>query len=130
MIGEEHHPGAGIQPGLVQRVQYLADRGVGRGDGPVEVGEIAAYLRGVGQVVGQLDGRAVGRLVAVSRIGTVGFEKSRRQQKRLPVGLRVLRPQPVSDLVHHVVAVRVRHVELVEAQAFWVGGLVLHTEKR
>ena len=83
MIGEEHHPGVGIQSGFDQRVQNPADRGVGRGDGAVKVGEIAAHLRGVGQVVGQIDGRAVRRLVAVPRVGPVGFEEPRRQQERL-----------------------------------------------
>ena len=37
--------------------------------------------------------------------------------------------KPLPNLVHHVLAVRVRHVELVEAQSLRVRGLVLHAEK-
>ncbi len=55
MVGEEDHPGAGVQSGVGKGVQYSADRRVGGGDGSVEFGQILAYLNGIGQIVGRID---------------------------------------------------------------------------
>ena len=83
MVGEEHHPGAGVQAGVGQRVQYSAHRGVGGRDGAVEVGQILAHLNGIGEIVRRIDGVGVGGLVAIPRIRSVRFEEAGRQHERL-----------------------------------------------
>ncbi len=83
MVGEEDHPGALVQPGGGKGVQYPADRGVGGRDGSVELGQILAYLNGIGQIVGQIDSVGVGGFVTLSRVWPVGFEEPGRQQERL-----------------------------------------------
>ena len=111
MVGEEHHPRAGVQPGIGERVQYPADCGVGGRDGSVEFGQILAYLNGIGQIVGRIDSGGVGRLVAIPRIGPVRFEKARGQQKWSAA---VVVAQPLLSPLDDVFAVGVRYVELVE----------------
>ena len=129
VICEEHHPGGGVKSGLSQRVQQPADCCVGRGDGPVEAGPILAHLGSIGQVVRQIDGRAVDRLVAFLRVGPVDFEEPGRQQEWSSGTNRGDLAQPPLGFIHHVLAVGVRHVKLVVSQPLRVGRLVLHTEK-
>lgn len=76
MIGEEHHPGRGVQARLGQGVEQLAHRGVGDGDRAVEVGEVLPHVGEVGKVVGQLHGVGVGGFVAFPRVGSVRFEEA------------------------------------------------------
>ncbi|KXW66219.1 hypothetical protein MPHL43070_21105 [Mycolicibacterium phlei DSM 43070] len=124
VVGQEHHPGGAVQAGLGERVEQPADGGVGDGDRAVEVGEVLAHLRGVGQVVGHLDRRGVGGFVTV--VGPVGLEEPGGEQERSVrrVG------EPAGGPLHDVLAVGVGDVELVEAQLGRVGGLVLHAEQR
>ena len=126
MVGEEDHPGAGVQSGGGKGVQYLADRGVGGRDGSVEISQILPYLNGIGQIVGRIDSVGVGGFVTVSRIRPVGFEEPGSQQERL-IGVMVA--QPLLSAFNNVLAVGVRHVELVETQPRRMGCLVLHSEK-
>ena len=126
VVGDEHHPRAGVQSGGGKRVQYPADRGVGGRDGSVEVGQILAHLNGIGQIVGRIDSGGVGRFVAIPRIRAVRFEEAGRQQK-WSAGVMVA--QPLLSPFHHIFAVGVRYVELVETQPRRVGCLVLHSEK-
>ena len=114
VVGEEHHPGVAVQAGLGQGVEQLADRGVGDGDRAVEVGEVLPHVGDVGQVVGQVDGVGVGGFVAVARVGPVRLEEAGGQQERL---LPAHRRSHWVAVLDDVLAVRVRHVELVEARA-------------
>ena len=126
VVGHEHHPGRAVESGLGQGVEQLPDRGVGHRDRAVEVGQVLAHVGQVGQVVGQADRVGIGRLVPFPRIGPVRLEEARGQQERSRRRL----AQPAGGPLDHVLAVRVRHVVLIEPEPRRKRGLVLHAEQR
>jgi hypothetical protein len=125
VVGHEDHPGALVQPGGFERVQDLADGGVGDGDGSVEVGEVLTHVVRVGQVVGQRDAIRVRGGVPLVGVRPVRLEESCGQQERL--GRRG--HQPVDGLLDDVLAERVADVVLVETEPRRVRSLVLHAEE-
>ena len=62
VVGHEHHPGVAVQPGVVQDVQQLSDRGVGDRDRAVEIRQVLPDRRGC-----RADNRA-----RVTRAGSAG----------------------------------------------------------
>jgi hypothetical protein len=112
VVGHEDHPRGAVEAGLGEGVEQFADRGVGHRDRAVEIGEVGSDVGGVGQVVRHRDGLGRSGLVPLVRIRAVRLEETGSQQEG---PLRAV-GQPPLRAVHHVLAVGVRHIELVEPE--------------